>query len=328
MLTVILAVVASLAVVTIAAKERDSRASVMRRAQIWTPTDTSDRNLLEGPRGPGSFAPGDTVRCKYLDKKLSGNSPKFACQIGSDDEVKVKFGGTNGEVYAELLATRLLWALGFGADRMYRVNVICDGCPREFAGINRPNSEVRFSPALIERKMDGDEWDGEGGSGWSWRELEQVEPAAGGAPRHQRDALTLLAVMLQHTDTKPQQQRILCLERSKGDTACEQPFLMLSDLGLTFGRASRTNANELSGANLAAWQKTPVWRDATGCVGNLARSLTGTLDNPRDQRSRAGLPGRTADPIVRSTASRSLRVRRSHASIARTGTGAFRISVR
>ena len=81
----------------------------------------------------------------------------------------MKFGGTNGEVYAELLATRLLWALGFGADRMYRVNVICDGCPKEFAGINRPNSEIRFSPALIERKMDGDEWDGEGGSGWSWR---------------------------------------------------------------------------------------------------------------------------------------------------------------
>ena len=98
--------------------------------------------------------------------------------------------------------------------------------------------------------------------------------------------------MLQHTDTKPQQQRIVCLDRSKGESACEQPFLMLSDLGLTFGRASRTNANELSGANLTAWQKTPVWRDATGCVGNLARSLTGTLDNPPiSEAGRAFLAG-------------------------------------
>jgi len=291
-LSAILTVVVSVTAITVAAKERDSRASVLNRAQLWTQTDIANKNLAEGPRGPGSFAPGETVRCKYLDKKLSGNSPKFACQIGSDDEVKVKFGGTNGEVYAELLATRLLWALGFGADRMYRVNVICDGCPEAFAGINRPNDESRFSPALIERKMHGSEWEGEGGSGWSWRELEQIEPETGGAPRHQRDALKLLAVMLQHTDTKAQQQRILCLDRSKGDAACDQPFLMLSDLGLTFGRASRTNANELSGANLTEWQKTPVWREASGCVGNLPKSLTGTLDNPMiSEPGRAFLAG-------------------------------------
>jgi hypothetical protein len=277
---VILIAAASLAAVTLSAKEREPRASVLRRAQLWTATDIRARNFAEGPRGPGSFTPGQTVRCKFVDKKLSGNSPKFACLIGSDDEVKVKFGGTNGEVYAELLATRLLWALGFGADRMYGVNVICEGCPETFAGIARPNGDIRFSPALIERKMDGKEWEGEGGSGWSWKELDRVQPDAGGAPLEQRDALKLLAVMLQHTDSKPQQQRILCLDWSKGDTVCEKPFLMLSDLGLTFGRASRTNANEPSGANLTAWQKTPVWRDATGCVGNLPKSLTGTLDNP------------------------------------------------
>lgn len=277
---VTLVAIASFAVITISAKELDSRESVLQRAQLWTAADISTKNFVEGPRGPGSFTPGETVRCTYLDKKLSGKSPKFACLIGSDDDVKVKFGGTNGEVYAELLATRLLWALGFGADRMYRVNVICDGCPETFAGITRPNGEIRFSPALIERKMDGKEWDGKGGSGWSWRELDQVQPETGGAPLQHRDALKLLAVMLQHTDSKPQQQRILCLEGPKADTPCEKPFLMLSDLGLTFGRASRTNANEASGANLTAWQKTPVWRDANGCVGNLPRSLTGTLNNP------------------------------------------------
>ena len=36
-----------------------------------------------------------------------------------------------------------------------------------------------------------------------------------GAPRAQRDALKLLAVFLQHTDRKPEQQRIVCLGAKK-----------------------------------------------------------------------------------------------------------------
>ena len=55
---------------------------------------------------------------------------------------------------------------------------------------------------------------------------------------------------------------------------------MVNDLGLTFGRASRTNANDESAANLVGWSGTPVWKGDTGCVGNLARSLTGTLHDP------------------------------------------------
>ena len=57
---------------------------------------------------PGAFPCRAQVSCNYLDKKLDGRSPKFACTIGKDDELKVKYGGTNGEVYGEVLATRLL----------------------------------------------------------------------------------------------------------------------------------------------------------------------------------------------------------------------------
>jgi hypothetical protein len=46
--------------------------------------------------------------------------PKFACIVGRDDEVKVGSAALISEVCGEVLATRLLWALGFGADRMYR----------------------------------------------------------------------------------------------------------------------------------------------------------------------------------------------------------------
>lgn len=236
-------------------------------------------DLKTGPSGPDAFKFHETVTCKYLDKKLSGQSPKFACLIGEDDEVKVKFGGNNSEVYGEVLATRLLWALGFPADRMYPVNVICKGCPAEFLGIERPNDESRFDPAVIERKANGTEW---GTKGWSWKELDEMDGERGGAPRAHRDALELLAVFLQHSDSKPEQQRIVCQSNAKWPRpeTCANPFLMISDVGLTFGRATRSNANERTGVNLAAWRQTPVWKDDAGCVGNLPKSFTGTLSEP------------------------------------------------
>jgi len=259
----------------------DIRRVVIARAQLWTPTDVRTMDIRSGPGGEGAFPFRATVSCDYLDKKLSGDSPKFACMIGNDDEVKVKFGGGNGEVFGEVLATRLLWALGFMADRMYPVNVICRHCPVEFGGIERPDRESRFDPAVIERKAEGREWPSDDKSGWSWDELDSVDPELGGAPKAQRDALKLLAVFIQHTDSKPEQQRILCLEKGPRSTgACDRPFMMLNDVGVTFGRANRTNSNAIGSVNLAAWRRTPVWKNDTGCTGNLPKSLTGTLDNP------------------------------------------------
>ena len=237
-------------------------------------------DLKEGPQGAGAFRFHETVTCDYVDKKLGGHSAKFDCVIGKNDKVKVKYGGTNGEVYGEVLATRLLWALGFGADRMYPVNVICRGCPEGFGGMLRSPHEFRFDPAVIERKMDGKEWPGP--EGWSWKELDTVNPEAGGAPREQRDALKLLAVFFQHTDSKPTNQRIVCEDSTsiRSAPSCGHPFLMLNDVGLTFGRATRLNGDDESSVNLNAWRRTPVWKDDRACVGNLPKSFTGTLDNP------------------------------------------------
>jgi len=262
-------------------QDASARTQVLARAQLWNEVDVKTRDLKAGPPGEGSFPFRATVHCNYLDKELEGRSPKFACVIGKADEVKVKFGGANGEVYGEVLATRLLWALGFGADRMYPVNVICRGCPAEFGGIERPGEESRFDPAVIERRMAGTEWPSDGKPGWSWEELDLVDPESSGASRAHRDALKLLAVFLQHTDSKPEQQRILCLGRETASAAsCLRPFLMISDVGLTFGRANRTNANSTGSVNLTAWRTTTVWKADPGCVGNLPRSFTGTLDDP------------------------------------------------
>lgn len=259
-----------------------ARVAVLSRARVWTPTSTRALNLKAGPKGPGAFPVDAVVRCTYVDEPMGGRSPKFLCKIDDRDTVKVKFGAENGEVFGEVLATRLLWALGFGADRMYPVSVVCRGCPAGLGGTAVGDGLRRFEPAVIERRMAGSAWPATGEGGWAWNELNVVSAQLGGSPLAHRDALKLLAVFLQHTDSKPQQQQVLCRgdRRPSPAGACRSPFLMISDVGLTFGRANRANANAVGAVNLAAWRDTPVWKDDRSCRGNLPKSLTGTLDDP------------------------------------------------
>jgi hypothetical protein len=254
-----------------------NRLAAIRKAQVWSPTDIRSKDLKNGPGGPGAFAPGTTITCDYVEKKLSGRSPKFTCVIPPDDELKVKYGSINGEVFGEVAASRLLWALGFGADRMYPVRVICRGCPATI-------KDTEF--ASVQRKIAGREIETPVESGWAWRELDLVDPAQGGAPESHRDALKLLAVFLQHSDSKSVQQRLVCVsDASSKDTPaatapCTQSLMMVHDLGLTFGSANLFNRNPLASVNLARWSAAPVWKDAKHCVANLPKSWTGSLHNP------------------------------------------------
>ena len=59
-----------------------------------------------------------------------------------------------------------------------------------------------------------------------------------------------------------------------------QTVMMVSDLGLTFGRANVFNRNGVGSANFQAWADADIWLDPDRCIGNLPRSHTGTLENP------------------------------------------------
>lgn len=263
--------------------EKRLRIDAIRRAEVWRPTRVASLNLAQGPDVSGGFAPQATVQCNYVDEKMSGRSPKFTCAVRGNDRVKVKYGKTNGEVYAEVAATRLLWALGFGADHMYPVRVICRGCPADLEGTpTARRRQVVFDPAAIERKMKGTELEWDGKVGWSWSELDLMSDANASTQQAQRDALKLLAAMLQHTDSKSQQQRLICLDQParKNPTTCEQPFLMINDLGLTFGHSNLLNRNSQGSANFEKWAEEPVWEKPETCEANLAGGLTSTLKNP------------------------------------------------
>jgi hypothetical protein len=260
------------------------RAALIRRAQLWLPADAAAADMLNGPPD-APFTAGETIMCDYVDAKFGGHTPKFGCTIDGDHVLKVRYGRDNGEVYAGVAATRLLWALGFGADLLYPVHVVCRHCPRELAaeGI-KTNDAVAFDIAAVEHKFPGAEVEARGPVfGWAWSELAIVDAAAGGAPLAQRDALKLLAVFIQHSDNKAEQQRLICRDAAHSSQeliGCADPFLAIHDLGQTFGRANRFNRSTVGSVNLALWSNTPIWKDRARCVGNLAASTTGTLTDP------------------------------------------------
>jgi hypothetical protein len=250
------------------------RRAAIRHAQVWAPVNVRAMDMKAGPKGPGAFAQDQSVTCDYLNKKMSGQSPKFACVVAPDDELKVKYGRTNGEVFAEVAASRLFWALGFYAERMYPVRVVCRGCPSNI-------QDTEF--ASIQRKIAGRDVDGRDVVGWAWPELDLVDSEAGGAPPAQRDALKLLAVFIQHTDSKPEQQRLICVdkhEKSNDGEPCSETIMMVHDVGQTFGGANLFNRDAVGSVNLSEWSHMAIWKDPARCVGNLPQSQTGTLDHP------------------------------------------------
>ncbi len=193
-----------------------------------------------------------------------------------------------------MLATRLFWALGFAADRMYPVRVRCHGCSKDPWNSPEPTGEVaEFDPATIERKLPGRAMETRTDSGWKWSELEDIGPEAAPGARAQRDALKLLAAFVQHTDSKAANQRLLCAKGEEvGRTGCRSPVLMVNDLGCTFGHAGLLLHVNPNSVRLAAWRQVPVWKDRVRCVAELEHSFGGSLTNPQiSEAGRAFLAG-------------------------------------
>lgn len=241
--------------------------------------------LGSNPEDADRYAPGGRVECKFKPGGVAGSTPKFDCTLRGGKTVKVKYGADNPEVYAEVVASRLLAALGFPADRMYVVDVVhCYGCPEDpFSSLQCVNegqsvddclpdldySRARdFRPAVIERPIEGRRIETAKDRGWAWDELDAIDPAAGGAPRAHVDALRLMAVFLNHWDNKAKNQRLLCLGESdpKGRVfkpgPCKRPLAMIQDLGATFGPDK---------LDLQRWASSPVWTDRASCTVSMKK---------------------------------------------------------
>lgn len=58
---------------------------------------------------------------------------------------------------------------------------------------------------------------------------------------------------------KSQQQRLVCLPEGRtGDGTCSHPFMLLNDVGVTFGEANYLNLGTTGSVNIKKWSQTPT----------------------------------------------------------------------
>jgi len=255
------------------------RDDALARARVWQQPATPISKFDFTANPPDGFATTDDVACEFTVQKLTGRTPKFHCRLPDGRIVKVKYGAYNGELQAELAGTRLLHALGFPADDMFVIHSVqCAGCPplpfeallcNEKIGIDllcfngaMDGRRVRvMAPVVIERRLPGTIIEARDDQGWSWFELDRIDPARGGSPRAEVDALRLLAVVLAHWDNKGSNQRLICPEgRELPDGGCSEPIAMIQDLGATFGPER---------VDVQNWRRTAVWRDRATCTVSM-----------------------------------------------------------
>lgn len=271
---------------TPASNPDEARADVLRRARVWMPSDPAAVDLAANPPDPGGALSAPLVVCRYLSSPAHGTTTKFDCVLPDGEVIKVKYGHT-GEIHAEIAATRLLAALGFGADRMYLIpRLRCYGCLRnpfyavwalDYLGardtVVKAISADRYSDfdwVAVERRFEGTEVRTANAEGWSWFELDRIDPSAGGGSRAERDALRLTAMLLAHWDNKAANQRLVVRP---------EPFAYIHDLGATFG------PNKL---DLANWRTAPIWSDRASCTISMKTFPYGGGTFPDVRISEAG----------------------------------------
>ncbi len=251
------------------------RNELLSRGHVWRQprTPIEQVNFAADPHQAKAMA------CRFRVTELGGTAPKFDCNLESGELIRVKYGKT-GEVPAEVASTRLLRALGFGADYVQFVEQLkCYGCPEEPFSVMKAVEITRaerlyeslmlsyddyeqFDWPAIEQRFEGLPVETEQMSGWAMFELDKIDPRKGGAPRTHIDALRLLSVFLAHWDNKAENQRLVCLSEVDPDHAerCERPFLLVQDVGSTFGPSK---------VDLDAWKKAPIWEDRSTCLTSM-----------------------------------------------------------
>lgn len=276
------------------------RADALRRAKVWWPParPIPSVDFTINPPGPDSFPTDAVVTCRFELKSSDGRTPKFQCVASGGDVLKVKYGRNNPETFGEVAATRLVAALGFGADRMFKVErVRCAGCPRfpfqalrcyERVGLQSAcfpggidyDRIVDFDPAVVERKLEGQVIEGVKDQGWAWFELDRIDPSRGGASPAEVDAFRLMAVFLAHWDNKAPNQRLLCPAGSENaDGSCRQPLAIMQDLGATFGPLK---------IDLHNWRSGQIWKDGATCTVSMEHLPWGGATFPERRIGEAG----------------------------------------
>jgi hypothetical protein len=204
---------------------------------IWRdPGDVRLLNLFWGPGGE-KHQPGPPVA--FVEEDMHGTSPKFDVRDSNDKKWKAKLGL---EAKPETAASRLLWAVGYGANENYFF----------------PQLQVTNMPATLQR---GQNLAGHGGlvpnvrlqrhSGkrigdWNWRH----NPFYG---TREFNGLRVMMGLIANWDLKDDNNGIFENEKQAGPRLYE-----VSDVGTAFGTAGKKYSDKESKGNLGAFARTKL----------------------------------------------------------------------
>ena len=285
------------------------RLEYIREAEVWSPIDTASLDVRRGPPG-GTPLPADgELVCSFHvpSERPGGRSQKLYCRTSDGKVHKIKYGVANKEIYGEVIGSRLLWALGFKADIVQPVRVRCSGCPedpwhyleslRDWEDpppVSDPAERV-IEPAIVESYY-ADLMEAEKDQGVAWDEiLEQRsrEPEKAERQRVHREALTLLATLMQHADSKASNQTLGCarggaVTAADGRRVCEEPVIYIGDLGgaggygwVPFREPSLKRLVSPSKVGWGEWEKVPVWSDPEKCITKVNGMPNATLGDEK-----------------------------------------------
>jgi hypothetical protein len=188
--------------------------------QLWSAPGRA-RDLLAGP-GNRAARPVDTVPFRVLKFDGAGNSVGYDVVDARGREWKAKLGE---EVQPEIVASRLLWGIGFHQPPMYHVpNLQLEGGRSEDSG---QQARVR---AEFGYKTESD---------WSWHE----NPFVG---TRQMKGLLVANLILNNWDLKATQNRIYVMKERDGGPMRR---FVVQDLGAALGKTGwpTGNRNDVEG---------------------------------------------------------------------------------
>ena len=288
---------------------RASREQAIRQAQVWLPATVSSQNLKSGPGGPLAFKPGETVTCDFVPKPHGkGSTLKFDCKLPSGRNLKVRYGAGNGEVYAQVAATRLLWALGFPPTACIPSASSAAAAPpiRSGSSARHPHCPGRVRSGDDRREGRRQDHRDEAGRGLVVARARGrgrvARRRAAGAARRAQAARRVHPTLV----NKAINQRIVCLDAPR----CSQTVMMMPTSAKPRPRQCleqrRHRCDEFS-----EWAPLPIWKDSKiGCVANLPASWERDAARSADQRRRARVSRRTAQSAQRYATARPVRLAR------------------
>ena len=181
----------------------------------------------------------------------------------------------DNEVFTQVAATRILWALGFPADYQYAaLAASCIGCSADPFRDNLKDNKaslrdrpVVFRVVAVERLLPMDIIESQNDETWSWADTAQLY-AGGGWTRQQQvgfDAYRLALGLLAYHNPLDSQNRLACAEWKPGadnPKVCARPVILVQDVGSTFGKPG-TFGN--SRGDFSGWEGQRVFANPDRC---------------------------------------------------------------